>query len=88
MAEDPESPPPGPSRHERVKQVFMDALDAPPGKRAAFLAAACEGDEQLRREVLELFLLHGEADPMLDQPLDGAGALAGLADPSGTTIGP
>jgi len=88
MAEDAESPPPGPSRHERVKRVFMDALDAPPGKRAAFLAAACEGDEQLRREVLELFLLHGEADPMLDQPLDGAGALAGLADPSGTTIGP
>ena len=88
MAEDQESPPPGPSRHERVKQVFMDALDAPPGKRAAFLAVACEGDEQLRREVLELFLLHGEADPMLDQPLDGAGALAGLADPSGTTIGP
>jgi len=88
MAEDQESPPPGPSRHERVKQVFMDALDAPPGKRAAFLTVACEGDEQLRREVLELFLLHGEADPMLDQPLDGAGALAGLADPSGATIGP
>ena len=88
MAEDQETPPPGPSRHERVKQVFMDALDAPPGKRAAFLTVACEGDEQLRREVLELFLLHGEADPMLDQPLDGAGALAGLADPSEATIGP
>ncbi|HXJ67944.1 MAG TPA: hypothetical protein VNM39_03500, partial [Verrucomicrobiae bacterium] len=63
MAEDQESPPPGPSRHERVKQVFMDALDAPPGKRAAFLTMACEGDEQLRREVLELFVAlagHGE----------------------------
>jgi serine/threonine protein kinase len=43
-----------------VKQIFTDALDAPRGKRASFLAAACAGDEQLRREVLELFLLHGE----------------------------
>jgi len=76
------------SRHERVKQVFMDALDAPRGKRAAFLAAACAGDEQLRREVLELFLLHGESDPVLDSPLDGASALAGLSEPSGATIGP
>ena len=76
------------ARHERVKQVFMDALDAPRGKRAAFLAAACQGDEQLRREVLELFLLHGEADSMLDSPLDGASALAGLSEPAGATIGP
>ena len=82
---------PGPtarSRHERVKQLFMDALDAPRARRAAFLAGACEGDEQLRREVLELFLLHGEADSVLDSPLDGAGALAGLSDPVGATIGP
>ena len=75
------------SRHERVKQLFMDALDAPVGKRAAFLAVACEGDEQLRREVLELFLLHGEPDPLLDTPLDGASALAGLAEPGAATIG-
>ena len=83
-----DTPPPERSRHERVKQLFMDALDAPRGRRAAFLAEACGGDEQLRREVLELFLLHGEADPLLDVPLDGAGALAGLAEPEGATIGP
>src|SRR5262249_2148408 len=79
---------PAPSWHQRVKQVFTDALDAPRGRRAAYLAEACRGDEQLRREVLELFLLHGEEDPVLDEPLDGASALAGLADLGGDRIGP
>ena len=80
--------PPPESRHARVKQIFMDALDEPRPKRAAFIAAACEGDEQLRREVLELFLFHGGVDSVLDEPLDGASALAGLSEPSGGTIGP
>jgi len=95
VGQNPESPelpgppePPERSRHERVKQIFMDALDVPRARRAAFVAAACEGDEAVQREVLELFLLHGEPDPVLDAPLDGAGALAGLAEPRGATIGP
>src|SRR5262249_42111170 len=49
---------------------------------------ACRGDEKLRQEVLELFLLHGEEDPVLDAPLDGAGALAGLAEPRDGFVGP
>jgi len=63
VGQDPESPaspgPPERSRHERVKQIFMDALDVPRARRAGFVAAACEGDEAVQREVLELFLLHG-----------------------------
>ena len=82
----PEEPPP--PRHQRVKQLFLDALDAPRGKRAAFLAAACRGDELLRREVLELFLLHGEGDSVLDTPLDAASALAGLGERGEGVIGP
>src|SRR6266516_2045331 len=85
------STPPGepvPSRHERVKQLFLDALDAPRGRRVAFLASACAGDEQIRREVLELFLLHGEDDPVLDAPLDGAEALASLAERPEGVVGP
>jgi predicted Ser/Thr protein kinase/tetratricopeptide (TPR) repeat protein len=76
------------ARHERAKEIFLDALDAPRARRLAFIAAACPGDEQLRREVLELLVLHGEADSVLDAPLDGAAALAGLSEPSGATIGP
>jgi serine/threonine protein kinase len=76
------------SRHERVKQIFIDALDLDPGRRVAFVAAACGGDEQLQRQVLELLVLHGAVDPVLDSPLDGASALAGLSEPSGAWIGP
>ena len=76
------------SRHQRVKQIFLDALDAPRGKRAAFVAAACRENVELQREVLELFLLHGEEDPVLDAPLDGTRALAGLGDTAEGVIGP
>ena len=76
------------SRHERVKQLFMDALDVPLGKRAAFLRTACEGDEQLLREVLELFLFHGSEPDRMLEPLGGESALAALAEAGGATIGP
>jgi predicted Ser/Thr protein kinase len=74
-------------RHQRVKQVFLDALEAPRGRRAAVVATACAGDEDLRREVLELFLVHGEPDPVLDVPLDGTEALAELALAPGVELG-
>ncbi len=76
------------ARHQRVKQIFLDALDVPRGRRAAFLATACGGDEVLRREVLELFLVHGEQDSVLDAPLDGAEALADFALPRERHFGP
>jgi predicted Ser/Thr protein kinase len=76
-----------PSHHARVKQIFLDALDVPRGRRAAFLAGACAGDEPLQREVLELFLLHGEQDSVLDAPLDGGDALAELVTPTGGWVG-
>src|SRR2546429_9253415 len=63
-----DSRPSPPSRHHRVKPLFLDALDVPRGRRAAFLGEASGGDESIRREVLELFLLHG------DSPLDGMAA--------------
>ncbi len=76
------------SHHLLVKQLFLAALDVPRGRRAGFLAEACGGDEALQREVLELFLLHGEQDSVLDAPLDGAEALAGLAPPTAGRVGP
>jgi hypothetical protein len=75
-------------RLRRVKQVYQDALDVPPARRAAFLAEACGGDRELQREVLELFLMHGQLDEWLDRPLDGAEALADLASPREGFIGP
>src|SRR5687767_6233310 len=43
-----------PERWDRVKELY-DAVSAhPAGERAAFLAEACAGDEELRREVQSL----------------------------------
>src|SRR2546421_7833604 len=77
-----------PSRHHRVKQLFLEALDVPRGRRAAFVAAAWGGDESVRREVLELFLLHGDGDSVLDNPLDGMAALGESAPVPGSEFGP
>ena len=76
------------SHHQRVKELFLAALDQPRGRRASYLASACGGDEALRREVLELFLLHGEQDSVLDTPLDGMEALADLSVPMEGMVGP
>ncbi len=75
-------------RHERVKQLFVAALNVPRARRAAFLAEACGGDDSVRREVLELFLLHGEQDSVLDAPLDASDALEQLGAPARGQIGP
>ncbi len=76
------------SRHQRVKHLFLAALDVPRTKRAAFLAGNCGDDDALRREVLELFLLHGEQDSVLDAPLDGMQALKDLGTPAEGRVGP
>jgi len=41
-------------RWQRVKEIFQSALDVPRDQRASYAATACEGDEELRREVLSL----------------------------------
>ncbi len=82
------APDPQKARHERVKQIFMDAHEVPRRRRAAVVAAACNGDEALNREVLELLMVDGESDHVLDEPLNGSEALAEVAVNGETTIGP
>lgn len=58
-------PPSGPAgRRGRVDALFDAALDLPASERPAFLARACAGDDELRKEVEEL-LGHVE-HPMAD----------------------
>src|SRR5687767_15988395 len=49
------------SLHQRAKEVFLAALERPAAERAAFIAEACTGDEELRREIESLLPFH-EAD--------------------------
>ena len=43
-----------PERWRQVEQLYHAALKQGPGQRVAFLAKACQGDPELRREVESL----------------------------------
>ncbi len=55
------------ARWRRVEEIYQAAAERKPEERAAFLAAACGGDEDLRREV-ESLLAQPSAEGMLDRP--------------------
>ena len=55
-----------PARWGRLEEIFQ-AAERKPEERAAFLAVACAGEEDLRREV-ESLLAQPSADGMLDRP--------------------
>ena len=62
-------------RWQRAKDVFQAALDRAPEARAAFLAEACAGDDELRRDVESLLAAHDGAGRFLSNPaaLDDSG---------------
>ncbi|MEE9296018.1 MAG: protein kinase [Phycisphaerae bacterium] len=74
-------------RWQRVGEVFDSAVTRDAAERAAFLADACGGDSDLRREVESLLAHRADAEPFLETPplsdvrrlLDqnGPGALVG-----------
>ena len=51
------------SAHQRAKELFLDAVRLEPSDREAFLAEACGGDAELRREVASLLAFHDEHPP-------------------------
>jgi len=56
-------------RWQRVEECYHAALERPPGDRAGFVAQACAGDAELRREVESLLLHEGGADELLESPV-------------------
>ena len=55
-------------RWPRIEHLYVEALERDPPAREAFLEAACEGDEALRREVRSLLRYETAADQFLGQP--------------------
>ena len=47
---------------------MQDALDRGPAERAAFLAEACGGDDELRNEVESLLGFHDRAESFIETP--------------------
>src|SRR5262245_1677341 len=55
-------------RWKQVDRVFQAALERAPEERAAFISAACDGDDSLRREVEALFAADREAGSLIESP--------------------
>jgi serine/threonine protein kinase len=84
---------------QKVRDVFVAAVQLPAEQWEAFLKEACAGDEELRRQVSDLLREHQQAGSFLDQPaadLRATGALdpatdrvaAAVQEGPGTRIGP
>ncbi|HRH43314.1 MAG TPA: hypothetical protein PKY82_16900, partial [Pyrinomonadaceae bacterium] len=56
-----------PEHWQKVKSILEKALDLPADSRAEYLANACEGDEDLRREVENLLSFEKDDAGMLEQ---------------------
>jgi serine/threonine protein kinase len=57
-----------PRRWASIAELFHQALDTPPERRAAFLEESCGDDEALRGEVRSLLEAHERAGGLLDAP--------------------
>jgi serine/threonine protein kinase len=61
------------SRHQRVRALFLEALEAPTAARDELLRRECGSDEELRAEVESLIQSHVAADSFLDSGAVAAG---------------
>jgi eukaryotic-like serine/threonine-protein kinase len=55
-------------RWGQIKEIYDRALDLSGDERGGFLAEACGGDDDLRREVESLFAAHDDAGTFLQSP--------------------
>jgi len=68
-------------RWQQIEELFHSALERRADERAAFFEQACNGDDELRRQVEALLASFEEAGDFIEQaPL--AGALSSIADES------
>ena len=58
-----------PDRWQQVKAVLSDALEREAAARTAFLDDACQGDEELRREVESLLASEAEIGDFIETPV-------------------
>src|SRR5437660_2413271 len=64
-----------PERWQEIKRICDDALDRSPDERLSYRVAACDGDEDLRREVESLLDSFDESAGFMEKP-----AVAEVAD--------
>lgn len=57
-----------PERMQQIEAIFHEACNLAPGERAAFVAQACAGDQDLRREVELLLESDEQAATLIEAP--------------------
>jgi len=57
-----------PERWQRIGEIVSAVLERDAGQQLSFLRDACEGDEQLRKEVEDLLSAHQNARSFLERP--------------------
>ena len=57
-----------PERWPQIEQLYLAALEREPRERTDFLAQACAGDDELRREVESLLACQKEAEDFIESP--------------------
>lgn len=81
-----------PERWQQINHLFHLALQHEPGRRRAFVANACSGDETLRKEIESLISAHEQPGDFIEKPATDIAAdlFAGtFAVPlPGLTLGP
>jgi serine/threonine protein kinase len=74
-------------RYQRLVDIFQAAADRGPDARPAFLAEACAGDDELRREVEAMLAADAQSGGFLDKPADDLAAAAVAARETRSLIG-
>jgi serine/threonine protein kinase len=76
-----------PERWQQIDQLLQESLERAPSKRAAFLAAACYGDDELRREVESLPGFHERAESFIAAEFVEGQTLRALCRGKGLALG-
>ena len=75
------------NRWQRTEKLYHKALEREPAEWSAFLEKACEGDEELRREVESLLAYGNEAGDFMEAPAIEVEARAVASDPGNSLVG-
>lgn len=75
-------------RWQQIEKLFHSALEYEPDRRTSFLAEACQGDDELQREVESLLAHETDAESLMEMPVleMAAKAMAGIST-AGVMIG-
>ncbi|HKY29767.1 MAG TPA: protein kinase, partial [Pyrinomonadaceae bacterium] len=77
-----------PERWKNLEALFHGAIALQPEARASFLAAACGGDEQLRREAEKMIAASEGESSLIDAPIFDGDEESRVEDRVGSCIGP